>query len=365
MVKSGKKVIKYRQIADFLRERIKRGQYRTGETIPSYPQLGELFEVSEITIRKAVSVLVQEERLEMQPGRGKGFYVLPPPKAEGRSTLNIGYLAGHFAKSDDPAIQPGILAAAHGRSGNLLLLPHFENGEDRLAYLKRLAETGAADGFIVSSQHFASSRERLAAIRFLEENAIRSVLIHSSELPSMAEAAAETNTVRMIERGALEKALARVRAKGKKRLLFLGVWRPSVERSQALAAAILPRGLQMESLILETPRHPGLYNAFDRAVAAANLAETTIVVEGDNLPLSYFDSVLAARGLTPGREVSCFFFEHFCALEPMFFSQYSSISRPYFDLGFRAGERLQQLIAGDAPPGEIRVEAVFNDLHTI
>ena len=48
---------KYRQIADILRERILRGRYKPGETIPSYPRLRELFEVSDITVRKAVCVL--------------------------------------------------------------------------------------------------------------------------------------------------------------------------------------------------------------------------------------------------------------------------------------------------------------------
>ena len=74
---------KYRQIADILRERILRGRYKPGETIPSYPRLRELFEVSDITVRKAVALLVNEKLLRMERGRGKGFFVMPPVPARG------------------------------------------------------------------------------------------------------------------------------------------------------------------------------------------------------------------------------------------------------------------------------------------
>ena len=74
---------KYRQIADILRERIRRGRYKPGETIPSYPRLRELFEVSDITVRKAVALLVNENLLRMERGRGKGFFVMPPVPARG------------------------------------------------------------------------------------------------------------------------------------------------------------------------------------------------------------------------------------------------------------------------------------------
>ena len=70
-------------------------------------------------------------------------------------------------------------------------------------------------------------------------------------------------------------------------------------------------------------------------------------------------------GLRPGRDISCFFFEHYCNLEPVFFSKYSSISRPYFDLGFKAGELLRRMVASGAPGETITLSAAFNDLGTI
>ena len=43
---------KYRRIADILRERIHRRQYKAGETIPSYPELCAMFAVSEMRGKK-------------------------------------------------------------------------------------------------------------------------------------------------------------------------------------------------------------------------------------------------------------------------------------------------------------------------
>ena len=74
---------KYRRIADILRERIHRRQYKAGETIPSYPELCAMFAVSEITVRKAVALLASENLLRMERGRGKGFFVIPPEQRSG------------------------------------------------------------------------------------------------------------------------------------------------------------------------------------------------------------------------------------------------------------------------------------------
>ena len=52
-------------------------------------------------------------------------------------------------------------------------------------------------------------------------------------------------------------------------------------------------------------------------------------------------------------------------MEPVFFSKYSSISRPYFDLGFKAGELLRRMVAAGTPGETITLSAAFNDLGTI
>lgn len=60
----------FRQVADTLRRRILMGEYRPGETIPPANQLEKSFSVSNITIRKALSILSSEGLIESKRGRG-------------------------------------------------------------------------------------------------------------------------------------------------------------------------------------------------------------------------------------------------------------------------------------------------------
>ncbi len=360
---------KYRQIAGILRERIRRGRYKPGETIPSYPRLRELFEVSDITVRKAVALLVNEKLLRMERGRGKGFFVMPPAPARGsgRRLRRLCILPVNMPQSDDPAIQKGITAAVEAEFGSVFLLPDFADADSRLRYLRRITAAGAADGFLINGQLFASDREAAGVTEYFDACGIKYVVIYSCECRSASEfLAAGRPGVFMNERDALRRALLRAKQRGSRRLLFLGVDDFSVRRSIEVARSLdLARAFEFDEIIFDELEVKNLFRSFERVLETAVRPGTTVVLEGSNLPLSYFDSLLAARHLRPGRDLSCFFFEHYCNLEPVFFGKYSSISRPYFDLGCRAGELLRRMVADGAPGETVTLSAAFNDLGTI
>jgi GntR family transcriptional regulator len=60
----------YLQLADILRERIKSGELRSGERIPSVHDLVIETQLADATIRKAVRVLRDEGLVRTAPGRG-------------------------------------------------------------------------------------------------------------------------------------------------------------------------------------------------------------------------------------------------------------------------------------------------------
>lgn len=66
----------YVQIVDSLRAAVSSGVYLPGQRIPSELELCENFNVSRITVRRAVSELVEEGLLEKK--QGKGVYVSQP-----------------------------------------------------------------------------------------------------------------------------------------------------------------------------------------------------------------------------------------------------------------------------------------------
>ncbi|KAB1988346.1 GntR family transcriptional regulator, partial [Haemophilus parainfluenzae] len=57
-------------ISERLRQEIFRGDYQAGEQLPSEHQLMQQFEVSRITVRRAIANLVQQGLVEAQRGRG-------------------------------------------------------------------------------------------------------------------------------------------------------------------------------------------------------------------------------------------------------------------------------------------------------
>lgn len=66
----------YKQIADDLENNIKNQTYEIGEQLPTEPELMDYYGVSRITIRKAINLLVEDELITIQ--RGKGMFVNAP-----------------------------------------------------------------------------------------------------------------------------------------------------------------------------------------------------------------------------------------------------------------------------------------------
>jgi GntR family transcriptional regulator len=66
----------YEQIYDYLNNLIKTNELNPGEKLPSEKELGSQFNVSKITIRRAIQELVYEKKVIKIPG--KGSFVLKP-----------------------------------------------------------------------------------------------------------------------------------------------------------------------------------------------------------------------------------------------------------------------------------------------
>lgn len=69
-MENGRKVAKYRQIADYLRERIIDGTFPPGQPLPSEEQLGKQFGVTRPTVRQGISELRAAGLVEVLMGRG-------------------------------------------------------------------------------------------------------------------------------------------------------------------------------------------------------------------------------------------------------------------------------------------------------
>jgi|GEM_PF-1232914 len=73
MVDYDSPVAPYRQIAEVLRGRIKSGEYRPGQRLPSITTLMQEYGVAHLTANKALRLLAAEGHAELSPGMG--FFV--------------------------------------------------------------------------------------------------------------------------------------------------------------------------------------------------------------------------------------------------------------------------------------------------
>ncbi|MGB5445296.1 MAG: GntR family transcriptional regulator [Psychromonas sp.] len=64
------KIPLYRQIADTIREKIRNGEFKVGEALPTEAELRNDFSVSRVTVRQALKLLVENEELESVQGSG-------------------------------------------------------------------------------------------------------------------------------------------------------------------------------------------------------------------------------------------------------------------------------------------------------
>ena len=77
----------YLQIKDIIKQKIINNDYEVGTTIPSENDLEDIFGVSRMTIRQAVTELVNEGLLRKERGRGKGTVVLSNAIADKLTTI--------------------------------------------------------------------------------------------------------------------------------------------------------------------------------------------------------------------------------------------------------------------------------------
>jgi GntR family transcriptional regulator len=79
------RTIRYQEIADSLRLRVHEGQYGAGRLLPSEAELGEEFDASRVTIRRALEVLRDEGLVAAR--QGFGWFVAAAPLRQNLAQL--------------------------------------------------------------------------------------------------------------------------------------------------------------------------------------------------------------------------------------------------------------------------------------
>ena len=88
----------YRQIADALREQVNQGELKPGDALPTESMLQESYQVSRVTVRQALKMLMEEQIIESI--QGSGWYV-----KEERVNYDIYQLTGFYEKLADRDVE--------------------------------------------------------------------------------------------------------------------------------------------------------------------------------------------------------------------------------------------------------------------
>lgn len=144
----------YVQIADNLREQIKVGHFET-KRLPPERKLSQMYQVSQKTIRQALSVVENEGLLYRIPG--KGTYCEQPIKIKKdfkKAAKNIGFLLCNRKKLDPyhSLIFAGVEKEAKRRGYNLLYTSVFTDLKGRKKGLKipKMIHKNGVEGVIIS-----------------------------------------------------------------------------------------------------------------------------------------------------------------------------------------------------------------------
>lgn len=121
----------YRRIVDVVSGRIARGEYRPGDQLPSESQFCAEFEVSPMTLRRALTILVDRGLLSAEQGRGTFVRALDL----GEAKFQLQQLTDQWL---DASVEVRLLAASTApASDTVAKILHVTPGE-RTVYLRRL-----------------------------------------------------------------------------------------------------------------------------------------------------------------------------------------------------------------------------------
>ena len=337
-------VVKFRYLARILREMIESGKYRPGELIPTETELQEQYHTSRATVRSAIELLVRDQYLRKERGRGKGTVVISAYAR--RQRVRKGYSLGMVVYSPNldsnasclQQVIAGIIDRANRIDSSFTLFPFAVEPQDQFELVRSVLDRNAIDGlFLLDMLSFTEpiidhlNRRRFPFVFLLPHHAF------TPRLP-----ARKIPQVHMDELTAFAAMLAEARATGVREIVVVGTATFPVAAAEALVGAAASNdAIPVRRMILPASAEclPQLATLLDsRDPAPRRLA---LFTQGP--AIHYFDAVAAPdqrKGLLVVVDV-----RHAAGLPAGLENRYGCLLRPHREFGQAAGEIMCQLLA--------------------
>ncbi|MBN1863293.1 MAG: GntR family transcriptional regulator [Victivallales bacterium] len=343
--------IKFRELADRLRDKIDSGDLNPGELIPSEPELQAEYEVSRVTVRSAVSLLVSEGLLRKERGRNRGTMVLARDEnsSKTRKGSGFGILLGsnslYSDRSDLPDIINGITGRLNFWEANLNMFPVLR-GVDQFEYTKSIISRNIVDGLFLCD--LGSHAVNEAVTGYLSGIKIPWVTMSSTLGGRVVSHRHPEVFINELE--AVGKLLADIGGIHQE-IVFLGFDGVELERTFALFGSHREAsGFKLGKRMFEpgTDIFPELLNFLGNGEADGRLL---IIASHNVLPL--FNSAVNHLGIEVPNRFSVVYFRHYSTDYENAINRYDSIERDFLELGRKAADMMREIVRTKEAGGDL------------
>lgn len=165
---------KYQMVIDYVLDKIKSGDLKAGDKIPSESEFSQIMNISNITVRKAMSELVNSGIIYRI--KGKGSFVSDKFLQSGRNTNRlVAFMFSDIDVRDNAYIELIISMQKYLMSQNFSLIVECTDGDSQseISSIKNLLSKNV-EGFIIYSKE---PKNCIPSYKFLHDNNIPFVLV--------------------------------------------------------------------------------------------------------------------------------------------------------------------------------------------
>ena len=229
----------YLQVKDILKEKIKKGEIKPGDKLPSENQLVAQYGISRPVIRHALGELVNEGWIYQE--QGKGTFCLGRQSEKSNKTRNIAVIIQSITEYICPKMVRGIQDVAHLR-GYGVILCHSDSNFSKEALHLRNHIKNQTDGLIVDVVLDITPYPNLKYFQEIKNRGIPFVMMYKYiEAP-------DYDYVKLDDEGGLYKATKYLIDLGHKRIAYIGVIRGRLanERWKGYKKALEENGIKYD-----------------------------------------------------------------------------------------------------------------------
>ncbi|MCX7710332.1 MAG: GntR family transcriptional regulator [Clostridia bacterium] len=332
---------KYYKLMEYLKEEILMGRIKPGEQIPSENMLADKLSLSRHTVRKAISMLVNEGYLYTEHGRGT--YCLDRSRKRNDSK-NIGVITTYISEYIFPKVIQGIDSVLSANGYSIMLKNTNNNTEKEALCLEDVLEKNI-EGMIIEPTKSALFSNNLKYYEALDNHRIPYIFIHGfyQQLEGKSQ-------VLLDDAAGMHAAVKYLAELGHKKIV--GIFKADdiqgLNRHKGYAKALSEAGLPYD------PDHVIWFHTEDRDVKPYNVIRQmieeksgidAIACYNDEIAFKVFE-MLRFMGVNVPEDISITGFDdsYFSANCPV---KLTSVRHPKEQLGESAAELLLQMLKDD------------------